>query len=83
MKELLETLESDFDCNGICTTGSFFYFRKVQEGPPLKNCINGVKDTFKDKPLAIGIILIVSFVLTFLSVFIVYGFYCCRKDANK
>ena len=80
IKDLIETLENDFNCNGICSPGNFFYFRKVQDGPPIKNCITGIKDQFKEKPLAIGVILIVSFALTILSVFFVYGMCCCRKD---
>eukprot|EP00347_Sterkiella_histriomuscorum_P017389 403349568 len=79
LKDLIETLESDFNCNGICSPGNFYFFRKVQEGPPNKNCINGIKDQFKEKPLAIGVILIVSFFLTTMSVFLVYGMCCCRK----
>lgn len=46
MKELLETMESEFNCQGICKIGAFFYFKKVQDGPPNQNCLEGLKETF-------------------------------------
>ena len=72
-------MEDEFSCQGICRVGAFFYFRKIQEGPPTKNCLTGLKETFKDKPLAIGIILLVSFALTFFA-FITTFSLCYRKD---
>jgi hypothetical protein len=81
MKSLLESVESEFSCNGICDAGLFYFFKNVRDGPPTKNCMDGIKDAFKDKPLAIGIILLVSFVLTLCAWFSLYGF-CCRKSKD-
>jgi len=80
---LFRTLESDFTCNGICKSGPFFYFKNVVDGPPTKNCLTGIKDVFKEKPLAIGIILLVSFALTFVALFTTYALCCKKKDDDN
>ncbi|CDW85397.1 tetraspanin family protein [Stylonychia lemnae] len=82
LESLFRTLESDFSCNGICKAGPFMYFRNITSGPPGKNCLTGIKDTFKEKPLAIGIILLVSFALTFVALFATYGL-CCRRNKDE
>ncbi len=66
-KKFATDFEKSLNCNGICYPGLFYYFRSIKEGPPSKNCINGFTELFKDKALAIGILLLVSFFLTFLS----------------
>lgn len=82
MKDLLQTIEDEFNCNGICNpSGIFYFFQKVQSGPPSKSCINGIKDAFRDKPLAIGIILLVACFLTLLTFLTVYGL-CCKKHKH-
>jgi len=78
-----ETFARDFEsalsCNGICFPGLFFYFKPITEGPPMKNCIEGITTLFKDKPLAIGILLLVSFVLTVFAHINSYPICACSK----
>jgi hypothetical protein len=31
---VIENLETEFACSGICDTGAFFYFKKLTDGPP-------------------------------------------------
>lgn len=71
--------ESSLNCNGICYPGLFFYFKTVRDGPPMKNCVDGLTTLFKDKPLAIGILLLVSFVLTFFAHINSYPICACSK----
>ena len=77
--------ESNLNCNGICYPGLFYYFKSVKSGPPMKNCIDGVTVLFKDKPLAIGILLLVSFVLTVFAHINSYPICSCSKccEAKK
>lgn len=40
-RSLIEDIENEFTCNGICKPGLFFFFRPVTEGPPVKACLSG------------------------------------------
>ncbi len=40
-RSLIEAIEEEFTCNGICKPGLFFFFRPVSEGPPIKACLSG------------------------------------------
>ena len=73
VQELIRTLENELKCEGICKQGAFYYFRSIYEGPPLGNCLTEIKNSFQTKPLAIGILLLVSFFLTFLSFITTYS----------
>ena len=79
MQNLISSLESQFSCNGICTMGAFYYFKDVTQGPPTSNCLNALKTVFNNKPIAVGIILLVTFFLTFFAVFTSYGL-CYSKE---
>ena len=67
MINLMRTLEADFSCSGVCTPGLFWFFRPVTDGPPLINCINGIKTTFAKETTNVGIALVISFGFTFLA----------------
>jgi hypothetical protein len=79
MKELVTAMENEFNCMGICTPGAFFFFKDLSQGPPTQNCLVGLKDVFKDKPLAIGILLLISFFFTVFAFFTSYGL-CYSKE---
>jgi hypothetical protein len=74
--------EAALNCNGICYYGLFFYFQKINVGPPYKNCIKGLQDAFGSKPLGIGILLLVSFALTVITHITSWAI-CCRCCAPK
>ena len=38
--------ETSLNCNGICYPGLFFYFKSIKQGPPMKNCIDGMITIF-------------------------------------
>lgn len=71
--------ESSLNCNGICYPGLFYYFKSIRSGPPTNNCIEGITTLFKDKPVAIGILLLVSFVMTFFAHINSYPICACSK----
>lgn len=74
--------ETAVNCNGICYPGLFFYFKSIREGPPMKNCVDSLSLLFKDKPLAIGILLLVSFILTVFAHINSYPICACSKCCN-
>jgi len=73
MINLLQTLEEDFSCSGICQPGLFWFFRNVSAGPPGQNCIDGIKNTFAENTTNIGIALVISFFFTFCAFVVQYG----------
>lgn len=82
--DLIESLESEYDCNGVCETGIFFFFKPMYAGPPTTTCFEGIKSFFSLRFLSLGIIIGVSFLLTFVT-FFTSCFMCCRagKDGEE
>jgi hypothetical protein len=74
-------LESSFSCNGICRAGAFYYFVDISQGPPTDSCLPQIKKLFNQKPTAVGVLLLISFLLTFFSFFTAYGL--CYSKENK
>jgi hypothetical protein len=75
-------VEENLNCNGICYPGIFYYFKTLDNGPPKANCLDGLKKAFGSKPLGIGILLIISFVLTVFTHITAWSM-CCRCCAPK
>jgi hypothetical protein len=82
MKNFAQSVESSLNCNGICYPGLFYYFKTVYSGPPTQNCIAGLTAIMGNNPLGIGILLLVSFLLT-IFVHIASWSMCCRCCAAK
>ena len=80
--DFLRNVENEFKCSGICNPGPFYWFSDVWAGMPTSNCILAVKDTFRKRPLAIGIILLVTFFITLLT-WITHFSMCCGKASKK
>lgn len=78
-EEFARKFETELSCNGICYPGLFFYFNKLEVGPPQVNCISGLNNILKGKPLPIGILLLISCFLTFLSHINSYPICACSK----
>lgn len=74
--------EAALDCSGICYPGIFYYFKPIDNGPPVNNCVSGLKKAFGSKPLGIGILLLISFVLTAFTHLASWSI-CCRCCAPK
>ena len=75
-------VESALNCNGICYPGLFYYFKTLYTGPPQKNCVDGLTSIFGSKPLGIGILLLISFVLTVFTHITTWSI-CCHCCAPK
>jgi len=77
---LLRILEDELNCNGICEPGLFWFLKPVSDGPPDRNCIEGLRDMFKDNTTNIGIALIISCFFTFCAFIVQYGLW--RKSKS-
>jgi hypothetical protein len=85
-ENLARNVEENLNCNGICSPGIFYYFKTLDNGPPKASCLSGIKkeffSTFNSKPLGIGILLIISFVLTLLTHITAWTM-CCKCCSPK
>lgn len=82
VQNFVQNVEAGLNCNGICYYGLFYYFQTLAAGPPTQNCVTGLTSIFGSKPLGIGILLLISFLLT-LFTFIASWSMCCRCCAPK
>ena len=80
LETLIRKFESELSCNGICYPGIFFYFKDLEAGPPEMNCFSSFMNILQDKALKIGILLLISCFLTFLSH--ISSYYICMS-CNK
>ena len=79
-KGLFEDLEDEFNCNGVCRPGIFYLFKDVVEGPPTKRCLDSAIEYFGRRPIAVGVVLLVSCFLTFITFVISFSLCsCCKK----
>ena len=78
----MQNVESALNCNGVCQPGLFYYFKTLASGPPMQNCITGLQNIFLNKPMGIGIVLLISFFLTLLTCIASMSM-CCQCCAPK
>ena len=75
-------LENTLNCNGICYPGLFYYFKTVYNGIPTQNCLDGITKILAGNPLGMGILLLISFILTIFVHFATWSM-CCKCCAPK
>jgi hypothetical protein len=72
---LLEVLEKDFECQGLCTTGNFWLFKTVSDGPVVDSCLLKMKQDFSGSSFWAAVVLFITVmvdIFLFLSMFSVY-----------
>ena len=81
MRDLEETL----DCNGVCQTGIFYYFKSVLNPPPVQQWLHSFTSIIEDKTLGIGIVLMFSFALTIVVNILAFPLCCkyCKAQESK
>ena len=67
------------ECNGICKSGIFYFFKDISHGPPKQTCSSGLKKLFKEETVNVGIALLISFVVTFAAFVAQYGLWGSTK----
>jgi hypothetical protein len=76
---ILEILEEDFNCQGICSHGRFFLFREVDEGPVEDYCLIKLKKDFTTASMGASVVLIITLFIDFLLFVCMFGM---MKDPN-
>jgi hypothetical protein len=78
--DLFGDLESEFDCSGICTIQSVYYFSDSSNGLPTQKCQDPIRDdVLLSDILGMGIGYLVTGLVILLVWFIQYGL-CCREE---
>lgn len=74
---LLQALEEDFDCQGLCTPGNFYLYREVDDGPPPSGCMKSIKKTFNTSA---GAAIVVMFLAVAVDFFLfIWMFAMCKN----
>ncbi len=76
--DLLEWLEEELDCSGMCTKIEWFVFSDINNGDPDDYCINALADFAKEQLLMFGII---SLIIGFWFLLVTIWSYClCYRE---
>lgn len=43
---LVKNLESSYSCSGLCGSHKFWFYKSINDGPPEKNCQNGIQSMY-------------------------------------
>lgn len=77
---LLQILENDFDCQGICNGGAFWLYGDVQDGPAdSAPCLPTLKSNFSSKSLGASIVLFITVLIDLLLFICMLGNICGKK----
>ena len=72
---LLEILEEQFDCQGICTPGNFWLFKDVDDGPVENACLKSLKEDFAGPAMAAVIVLFITIVIDLALFICMFGMF--------
>lgn len=75
---ILSILESEFECQGICTSGDFWLFREVSDGPVEDACLLRLKEDFASPAMAACIVLFITIVIDIALFVCMFGM--CKSD---
>ena len=79
---LLEILETDFQCAGFCTDGSYYLFSDVRNGVPANgNCKAEVVQSVKNNATPFGVVLIIIGAIGFVGM--TMSFVICGMAQRK
>ena len=79
---LLEILETDFQCAGFCTDGSYYLFSDVRNGVPVNgNCKHEIVETVQRNATPFGTVMVVIGVIGFVGT--AMSFAICNMQSRK
>ena len=61
--QLIGFLEKNFECNGICDTGLFYYTRDLASGVPQSTCLASLKGEIQNNATYLGLAILATGVL--------------------
>jgi hypothetical protein len=77
---LLNVMEDEFDCQGICNPGKFWLYRNVADGIPQDGCLLIMKQRYNKASGATCIVLFSTIIIDFLLFVCMFGMCCKNKD---
>jgi hypothetical protein len=78
---VIEAIEGSFSCNGICDYGVFYFSLPIKQGPPSKACKEDLKGLGNSTTYNIGIVMFVTFLLSYIGFFMQYCI-CYRRPED-
>jgi hypothetical protein len=78
---LLEVLENEFECQGICTPGKFWLYGDVADGIPQDGCLLAMKQRFNKASGAACVVLFTTVVIDLLLFMCMFGM--CYGEKEK
>ena len=79
---ILEILETDWQCAGFCTDGSYYLFSDVRNGVPVNgNCKHEIVESVKQNATPFGVVLIVVGGIGFVGM--AMSFVICNLTSRK
>lgn len=84
IRPILEELEVELDCAGICAPADLWAFSDLDKhsGLPSKGCVEGIPDYVTSNLGLFAYLFTTIGCITYIANFIAYGL-CCRKDDKK
>jgi hypothetical protein len=79
---LLNWLESQFACSGVCYTGTFYLFSDVNTGIPEDSCMSSLKKWAEYQLLIVGLVVLLLG-LFLLSAVVLGSYMCCHFREDK
>lgn len=80
LDSLLKTLEEEFDCQGICSSGDFYLFKEVSAGKPTSGCLVALKEEFSSASFAAMIVLFIVAAIDLLIFICMFAMFTSKKD---
>jgi hypothetical protein len=82
--DLIEWIEEEFDCSGLCTEVDYYLFSDINRGNPDDDCMSALKDWASEMLLLFGIITVVFGTWLIVDMVVSYCL-CCntRKYVQK
>jgi uncharacterized membrane protein len=76
---IIEALETNLECSGICNAGVFWLYKDVTLGPPTQTCLEPLFENFNSTAGWVGLAVVASAVCAFFVFLTHFGLYRKKK----
>lgn len=77
--KVAKLVETNLDCNGLCRSARFWFFKDVTLGQPDKSCIAAIKTEFDETSGAAAVVMLITNVISGLLLLCSCRL-CCKHD---
>jgi hypothetical protein len=81
--DLIEWIEEEFDCSGLCTEVDYYLFSDINRGDPDDDCMSALKDWASEMLLLFGIITVIFGTWLIVAMVVSYCLCCNTRTENK